>query len=125
MRITTTIEHQLSFHSHLNSERLPVMSTAASTAAPPSEEVICLTCVDLVFAVISFATAVSVTRQHGKAGMSVWTNLICCALARAVADLYLLATRHQPLQHNAVSGVTNSAVVSCIPNTIAGALYLR
>lgn len=105
------------------------MSAEAAAAAghsipPPAQEVINLAFADVVIAFMFFFTSVVIAWRHGKAGMVCYPILITTFIARIVADIYQIITKDTPNIPNAVTTFTMSAVISCIPLTIIGSIYM-
>lgn len=97
--------------------------SAASSIAPPSEQVIHLTQADLGISCVFLLLCGYITWQHGKTGMVCWPIFITAFIARIIADAYLLANQDDPLIPSAVSTMTDAAVVTCVSLAIIGTVY--
>lgn len=98
-------------------------STDTSTIAPPTQDVINLDIVDVAFAIPFFIVCGYIAWRHGKAGMVCWHILIAAFVARAIAAIYQITTKDQPMVPSVVSTMSDSAVLACISLALIGIIY--
>lgn len=98
-------------------------SNPLANVPPPPEDVIVLTCVDLLFSAIFVPVGGYIAWKHGKPGKATWPNLPSAAIFRIVADVYLLVNKDKPLIPSVVSGLTNAAILASILLTLVGVVY--
>lgn len=98
-------------------------AAAAAAIPPPSQNVINLAWAELFISAIFFLLSAYIAWRHGKAGMVCWPIFSSAFIARLVADIYQIVTKDQPMIPNAVTTMTNAAVLACLSLTLIGIVY--